>query len=109
SRRCLQNLLRDAAGVKHADLSREIDEVLGRGDMPTHIADTIDSIRNVGNYAAHPNKTQHTGEVVEVEPGEAEWCLEVLEELFDHYYVKPSRIAARRAALDRKLQAAGKP
>jgi hypothetical protein len=44
-----------------------------------------------------------------VEPGEAEWCLEILEEMFDHYYVKPEQAKARKAALDAKLLAAGKP
>ena len=48
------------------------------------------------------------GEIIEVEPGEAEWNLDVLEELFDHYYVKSAVSAARRAALNANLQAAGK-
>jgi len=29
--------------------------------------------------------------------------------MFDHYYVKPAQAAARKAALDAKLTAAGKP
>jgi len=31
------------------------------------------------------------------------------EEMFDHYYVKPAQAAARKAALNVKLAAAGKP
>jgi len=44
-----------------------------------------------------------------VEPGEAEWNLDVLESLFDFYYVQPARLQAKRAALDKKLAEAGKP
>ena len=32
------------------------------------------------NFAAHPIKSMHTGEVIEVEPGEAEWLLDTLED-----------------------------
>lgn len=109
SRRCLQNILRETAGVKHSDLSKEIQEVLDGGKLPTYLANTIDAVRNTGNFAAHPLKSQATGEIIEVEPGEAEWNLDVLEALFDFYYVQPDNIAKKRAALDTKLATAGKP
>jgi hypothetical protein len=47
-------------------------------------------------------------QIIDVEPKEAEWCLEILEALFDHFYVQPPAAAARKAALDTKLKAAGK-
>ena len=63
--------------------------------LPSHIADSLDAVRNIGNFAAHPAKSQATGEVVPVEPGEAEWTLDTLEELFDFYFVSPARTKAR--------------
>jgi hypothetical protein len=69
----------------------------------------LDAIRNVGNFAAHPQKSQSTGEILPVEPHEAEWGLDLLEELFDHYFVKPKRAQERKDALNKKLAAAGKP
>lgn len=107
SRRCLQHLLRDVVGVKHSNLSSEIEEVMP--SLPSHLAESIDGIRNVGNFSAHPTKSKHSGEVVEVESGEAEWNLDVLEELFDYYCVKPERLKKKREALDAKLEKAGKP
>jgi len=109
SRRCLQNLLRDVANVRHADLSNEIQEVIDSNQLPTHLSESIDSIRNMGNFAAHPIKSKNTGEIMPVETHEAEWNLEVLEELFDHYYVKPAVVAAKRNAMNAKLTEAGKP
>lgn len=108
SRRCLQHLLRSAAGVKPGDLASEIQQVLDAQRLPTHLADSIDAVRNTGNFAAHPIKSQHSGEVVEVEPGEAEWNLDVLEGLFDFFYVQPAILKKKRAALDKKLTEAGK-
>jgi len=109
SRRCLQNLLRDAAKVKPSDLSKEIQEVIDGGKLPSQLADSIDSIRNIGNFAAHPIKSKSTGEIVDVEPEEAEWNLDVLESLFDFYYVQPAKVAKKREALNAKLSEAGKP
>jgi uncharacterized protein DUF4145 len=77
--------------------------------IPTALRDTVDAIRNVGNFSAHPVTDQTTLQVIDVEPSEAEWCLEILEDMFDHYYVKPAQAAARKAALNAKLVAAGKP
>lgn len=109
SRRCLQNLLRGAAGVEPGDLSAEIQQVLDSGKLPTMIAENIDAVRNIGNFAAHPNKSKSTGEIVPVELDEAEWNLDVLESLFDFYYVQPARAKAKRDALNKKLTDAGKP
>ena len=108
-RRCLQHLLREKAGVKQADLAKEIDQVLGSGQLPSHLAEAIDAVRNIGNFAAHPIKSTNSGEVLPVEPGEAEWTLDVLDGLFDFYFVQPALLSQKRAALNAKLAAAGKP
>jgi len=110
SRRCLQNILTSAANVKpKASLSDQITQVLDSHVLPTYLADSIDYIRNIGNFAAHPLKSQQSGDIVSVEPGEAEWNLEVLELLFDFYYVMPAITAKKRAELDAKLATVGKP
>lgn len=44
-----------------------------------------------------------------MEPGEAEWNLDVLESLFEFYFVQPGLTTSRKAALNVKLKAAGKP
>ena len=53
-------------------------------------------------------KDQSSGQVLPVEPGEAEWNLDVLESLFDHYFVRPAIARKRRVAINQKLQQAGK-
>ncbi len=107
-RRCLQHVLREKAGVNPTDLSKEIQQVLDEGLLPSYLADSLDAVRNIGNFAAHPIKGTNSGEVVDVEPGEAEWVLETLDSLFDFVYVQPAVIARKRAALNEKLADAGK-
>jgi hypothetical protein len=109
SRRCLQNLLREAAKIKPGDLYDEIQAVLDNGKLPSQIAEGLDAVRAIGNFGAHPIKSKHTGEVMAVAPGEAEWNLDILEALFDFYYVQPVLLAKKKAALDKKLKEAGKP
>ncbi len=106
-RRCLQALLSDVGASASNSLSKQIDQVMPR--LPTHLKESIDAIRNVGNFAAHPIKSIASGTVLDVELGEAEWNLETLEELFDFYYVQPARVKVKRAALEKKLKEAGKP
>lgn len=109
SRRCLQYLLRENAGIKPGNLASEIQQVLDEGKLPSHLLDSLDAVRNIGNFAAHPIKSTSTGEVIEVEPGEAEWNLDVLESLFDYYFVQPALLKQKREELNKKLSDAGKP
>jgi len=109
SRRCLQHILREKAGVKPSSLADEIQEALDRNLFPSYIAEVVDAVRNVGNFATHPTKSKQTGEIIDVEPGEAELNLDVIEVLFDFYFVNPALIAKKKAAIDQKLQDAGKP
>src|ERR1035438_5978549 len=109
SRRNLQAILRDKAGTKSKDLFDQIDEVVNSGKIPSHIQDGLHAVRNIGNFAAHEIKSKVTGAIVEVEPGEAEWNLDVLESLFDFYFVQPALSAKRKAELNKKLKEAGKP
>jgi len=108
-RRCLQHLLREKAAVKQGDLADEIQQVIDSRQLPSHLSEAIDAVRNTGNFAAHPVKSKSTGGVVPVEPGEAEWNLDVLESLFDFYFVQPESLKQKRESLNKKLQDAGKP
>jgi hypothetical protein len=110
SRRCLQHLLREKAGIKPAKtLDNEIQQVLDSKQLPQMLAESLDAVRAIGNFAAHPLKAENTGEIIDVEPGEAEWSLDVIEGLFDFYFVQPELLKQKRVAMNLKLAAAGKP
>lgn len=109
SRRCLQHLIREKIGIKERDLAAEIQRLLDGKTLPSWLAEAVDAVRNIGNFAAHPIKSAQSGEVLPVEPGEAEWTLEVLEGLFDFYFVQPDILKQKRDNLNAKLERAGKP
>lgn len=109
SRRCLQQILIDCEDVtKKKNLSQQIDEVLEKNTLPKYLADDLDYIREIGNFAAHSQKSENSGEIVNVEPGEAEANLDILEGLFDFYFVGKSKAEARRTLLNEKLKEVGK-
>jgi len=109
NRRILQDVFREELGIRKSSLAQEIDEFIERTDVPSYLTEAIDAVRNIGNFAAHPLKDTNTGEIVEVEAGEAEWLLEVNEALFDFVFVQPKRLAERKSNLNAKLSSLGKP
>jgi predicted RNA-binding Zn-ribbon protein involved in translation (DUF1610 family) len=108
SRRCLQTILREQ-GFSDKSLFKEIQNAIDSKTLPSHIIESIDAVRNIGNFAAHPQKDINSGEIVPVEIGESEWNLDVLEYLFDFYYLQPEKARQRKEAFNKKLIAAGKP
>jgi hypothetical protein len=108
SRRCLQAMLTDQ-GFTQRDLAPAIQAALDSGRLPSAVAGNLDYVRNVGNFAAHPTKDTNSGAIMPVLPEEAEWNLDVVEELFDVFYVQPEIARQKRAALDKRLAEAGKP
>jgi len=82
SRRCLQNLLREKAKTTKRDLSYQIQEILDSKKLPSYLSEDLGAVRNIGNFSAHPIKSKKTGEIIEVEPGEADLNLNILEQLF---------------------------
>jgi hypothetical protein len=112
ARRVLQSILH-TNGYKARDLAQEIELLLNEQDpkraIPLRLRETIDGIRNFGNFSAHPINDKTTLQIIDVEPHEAEWCLDIIEEMFEHFYVSPAIARTKKAALDAKLAAAGKP
>ena len=108
SRRIVQHVLSDRDGYEKRNLSDQIGDFIDDAGNPSHLKENLDYLREIGNFASHPMKSTNTGEVLPVEPGEAEWALDVVDGLFDFYIVGPARDAERRAKFDDKIKKAGR-
>ena len=113
SRRILQAIL-NVQGYTGKDLAQQIDYVLEEESLerilPPSIRQTIDAVRNLGNFAAHQTTDKSGLQVIDVDQDEAEWCLEIIEALFEHFYDTPSAKNRKRVAnLSAKLANAEKP
>ncbi len=108
ARRCLERVLHEAGGANSNELTKAIDQVVSSKNLPTLLGQELKATKEIGNFAAHPRKDTDTSQILDVEPGEAEWMLDVLENVFDFFYVKPAETDRMIASLNEKLIKAGK-
>jgi len=112
ARRCLQAVLKSNEYPQH-NLVEQVNAFLteNRPDYiaPRSLREQVDAVRHFGNFSAHPMSNVTTLQILEVEPEEAEWCLEVLRGLFGFYFVEPEKTRQRVGRLNNKLASANKP
>lgn len=101
ARRCLQAILIANGASSNKRLVDQLGELYPT--FPGYVQAHVDHIRQLGNLASHPMQDGTTGIILDVEAGEAEWLIEVLSELLDHYYTKPAEQAARASAIQTRL------
>jgi hypothetical protein len=59
--------------------------------LPHKLRETVDAIRKFGSRSAHPIDDKTTLQVIDVEPHEAEWCVEIG---LSNSHVKYARVSA---------------
>ncbi len=92
SRYLLQLIFHEKLVIKKKNLEMEIDEFFNMPHIPSSLCTMLQIMRKVANFGAHPKKSTHSNEIVEVEKGEAEIMLEFILEVFDFIFVKPARM-----------------
>lgn len=104
SRRCLQGMIRDFCKISKGRLVDEIDELrrqAGAGTAAPGVmvdsVDAIDAVRGIGNIGAHMERD--TDVIVEIDPGEAQTLIGLIELLFREWYVARYQRQERLAAL----------
>ena len=95
SRRCLQGIIRDFWSVKPGRLVEEIDQIKPNVDPLTWAA--IDAVRKLGNVGAHMEKDINV--IVDVDPGEAELLVGLIETLLREWYVAREERKARMGSI----------
>lgn len=104
-RRCLQGMIRDFAGISKDRLIDEIKALRkavddGSADRAVSIesVEAIDRVRGIGNIGAHMEKD--INQIVEVDPGEAQALIELVEMLFEEWYAARQKRVDRLARID---------
>jgi hypothetical protein len=114
SRRCIQGMIRDFCKISKNRLIDEITELsklLDAGTAPAGVnsesVEAIDHVRSIGNIGAHMEKDIDI--IVDVDPGEAQALLDLIEMLFEEWYVarntRQERLAKLKTIADEKAAA----
>ena len=101
SRRCLQLILREKLRAQGRNLYQEIEWVIEHSNLPSTVVELLHPIRKMGNKAAHPI-LHDAGFIADVEPWEAEWCLEIIEAMYDCIFVLPAKNRERLERLENR-------
>lgn len=109
SRRCMQGMIRDFCGIAKSTLAKEIEalkEAVDSGNAPagvtTETVEAIDQVRSIGNIGAHMEKEIDL--IIPVDPDEAQVLIELIEMLFEEWYVARDTRKKRLATI-RKISA----
>jgi hypothetical protein len=103
-RRCLQGMIRDFCGITKARLVDEVAELkkLVEADaapkgVSIETVEAIDHVRGIGNIGAHMEKD--IDQIIPVEPDEAATLIELVEMLFEEWYIARHRREERLAQI----------
>jgi len=84
SRRLLQKVIRGEHNIRKGNLKLEIEAFILKYPQPELQA--LQNFREIGNLAAHSDSSM----ILEVEEGEANWMLDMLEVTFQYTFVVPA-------------------
>ena len=101
-------IIQEQEAILDRNLFDQVKKLLALNKVPKYLAGTISTpSATSGTSPPIPRSDQNTGEIVDVDPNEASWTLEVLEGLLAFYFVELPKSAARRSGLNAKLGKAG--
>jgi Domain of unknown function (DUF4145) len=111
-RRSLQLLaVREAGANANDNMFNQIDHMLqlqGAQALPADVAETLHTLRQSGNLAAHPH-VDLANQIIDVEPEEAELTLVTVALLFDHYFVSRIKRQSLIEQVNQKYKTRQKP
>jgi hypothetical protein len=63
--------------------------------LPSELRENLDVVRTAGNFAAHQQRDSE-GTLVDLDESEARFALNLIDQLIDHLYVRPTRYKEAR-------------
>jgi Domain of unknown function (DUF4145) len=114
ARRCIQGMIRNFCGISKPSLFKEIEELSLRlvnnvapAGVTAETVEAIDHVRKIGNIGAHMEKDIDV--IVDVDPGEAQALIDLIELLFEEWYIakniRQAKLAKLKAIADEKAEA----
>ena len=100
SRRSLHKLLAVKTGAGHGILSDQIRQAVISSDLPPYLKQALQTLTRIAKLEPDSPKSERPEALAPAEPGEAEWLLDILQAMFDLYFVLPAKMERRQASLE---------
>src|SRR3972149_1391488 len=98
----LAGLLEKYAGLTDFRIGARLKEFTEDASHPYAVRDNVRYLNEIGDFSSHTQKDDQA-KLIDVEPDEAKWTLDLIERLFDYFIVTPAKDAEMRAAMDQKI------
>ena len=102
TRRCLQGMIRDFWSIKKSRLVDEIEELEKNSKIDEEAKRILDIIRKIGNKGAHLEKDVNL--IIDIKKEDAKILLNLLEELFQNWYIAKHEKEERLKKLEDKFK-----
>lgn len=103
SRRLLHTLLAAEAGAGHGPLTDQIRQAIVSSGLPPYLKQALQTLSRVAHLQTDSPKSLRPEALSPVEPGEAEWLLDVLQPMLDLFFVQPARMQRKQDRLEEKI------
>jgi hypothetical protein len=103
SRRLLRRFFVAQFGTENAELSELIAAATDSAEMQPYLREALRTLVALAKLEPQSQKSLRPHTLIPVEPGEAEWTLDVLQNLLEAHYVQPARLQRLQSALEEKV------
>jgi hypothetical protein len=103
SRRSLHQFLASVVHAGHGGLADQIRQAGLAPEVPAYVKQALRMLATLAKLDADSVKSLRPESIAAVEPGEAQWLLDLLQSLFDLYFVQPARMQRKQDALEEEL------
>ncbi len=102
-RRSLHRFLASVVHAGHGGLADQIRQAGLAPEVPGYLKQALRMLATVAKLETDSVKSVRPESITSVEPGEAEWLLDVLQALFDLYFVQSARMQRKQDAMEEKI------
>ena len=103
SRRLLQRFFTAQSGAENIELSEAIRAATDSPEMQPYLREALRTLVALAKLEPESEKSLRPHTLLPVQPGEAEWTLDVLQNLLEAHYVQPARLQRLQSALEEKV------
>ena len=102
SRRLLQRVLSRQAGAGYGGLANQMERAIASPAMPAYLKEALETWPRWPGWKPTSRRAS-AARLAPVNEGEARWLLDVLQPLFEFYYVQPARLRRKRYAVEDRI------